>query len=87
MFYVYVIYSEKLRKRYIDRTDDLLSRIKQHNNGGSNFTSRGMPWKLIYYEAFLVKKDAIVEEKFLKTGKGREGLKFLLKNTAEELGL
>jgi len=40
---------------------------------------------LIYYEVFISKKDAVMEEKFLKTGRGRERLKFLLKNTVEEL--
>ena len=87
MFYVYVIYSKKLNKRYIGRTDNLRSRIKRHNSGNSDFTSRGIPWKLIYYEAFIIKKDAIMEESFLKTGKGRERLKFLLKNITEELKL
>ncbi len=87
MFYVYMIHSKKLNKRYIGRTDDLRSRIKQHNSRGGDFTSRGIPWKLIYYESFIIKKDAITEEKFLKTGKGRERLKFLLKNTTEELKL
>ena len=87
MFYVYIIHSKKLNKRYIGRTDDLRSRIKQHNSRGGDFTGRGIPWRLIYYESFIIKKDAIMEEKFLKTGKGRERLKFLLKNTAEELKL
>jgi putative endonuclease len=85
MYYVYIIHSKKLNKRYIGRTNDLRSRIKRHNNGGSDFTNRGMPWQLIYYEAFITKKDAMEEEAFLKTGKGRERLKFLLKNSMEEL--
>jgi len=42
-----------------------------------------MPWTLIYYEAFLSKKDARREELFLKTGKGRERLTYLLENILE----
>lgn len=81
MYYVYIVYSQKLGKKYIGSTDDIKRRIKQHNSGHNIFTSRGIPWKLIYYEAFLSKDDAINEERFLKTGKGRERLKYLLENT------
>ncbi len=78
MYYVYILHSEKLEKKYIGSTADLKLRMKEHNFGKSKFSSRGIPWKIIYYEAFLDKKDALREEKFLKTGKGRERLKFLL---------
>ncbi len=80
MYYVYIIYSSKLGKHYIGFTDDLKARIKKHNSGsGSIFTKKGIPWKLIYYEAFLRKENAQIEERFLKTGKGRERMKFILK--------
>ena len=80
MYYVYIIYSEKLHKRYIGRAEDLQERIRKHNSKHTGFTSDGAPWKLIFYQAFLDKKDSIDEEIFLKSGKGRERLKFLLKN-------
>jgi len=38
----------------------------------------------VYYQAFLNKKDAQTEEKFLKTGRGRERLKYLLQHYLEE---
>lgn len=81
MYYVYVLYSQKLKKRYIGLTEDLKRRFKEHNSGVSNFTNRGKPWDLLYYEAFGNKIDASEEEKFLKSGKGRERLHFLLENT------
>lgn len=77
MHYVYIIYSNKLNRKYIGSTIDLKERIRQHNLGKSNFTLKGIPWKLIYYEAFLSKKQAQKEELFLKSGKGRERLKYL----------
>jgi len=85
MYYVYIIFSKKLNKRYIGYCEDLIKRIHSHNKGENYFTSRGLPWKLIYYEAFNSKKDAVREELFLKTGKGRERLKYLLANTMTEL--
>ena len=51
--------------------------MKEHECGNADFTSRNGPWELLYYEAFLEKEHARLEEKFLKTGKGRERLKFL----------
>ena len=79
MYYVYILFSQKLNKRYIGSTSNLRNRVKEHNFGESKFSSSGIPWKLIYYEAFLNKKDAVREEKFLKTGKGRERIKYLFK--------
>lgn len=43
-----------------------------------------MPWILIYYEVFSRKEDAVREEKFLKSGKGRERIKWLLKSFFEK---
>lgn len=80
MYYVYIIYSEKIEKIYKGSTNDLIKRIKEHNNKKVKSTKNGNPWKLIYYEAFINKADALIEEKFLKTGRGRERLKLLLKN-------
>jgi putative endonuclease len=80
MYYVYIIYSKKLDKKYIGSTSNLRERIERHNEKRSKFTSKGCPWELIYYEAFKNKKDAVREETFLKTGKGRERIKNLFEN-------
>ena len=85
MYFVYILYSKKLKKRYIGSTKDIKLRIKEHNNSKVPFTSKGVPWKLIYLEVFTNKKDTLEEEKFLKTGKGRERLKILLKETIYKL--
>jgi len=42
------------------------------------------PIKLIYYEAYLNKKDATRREKFLKTTKGRRLLRQQLKEVLKE---
>lgn len=78
MFYVYIIKSEKLGVKYTGFTSNLKRRILEHKNHGDNFTSKADDWMLIYYQAFLNKSDALREEKFLKTGKGKERIKYLL---------
>jgi putative endonuclease len=85
MWYVYILHSKKLNKFYTGSTGNLKERLDLHNSQGSPYTSVGIPWVLVYYEAFLEKRDAIAEELFLKTGKGRERRSFLLKNLINKI--
>lgn len=85
MHYVYIIYSQKIKKFYIGKTDDLRERIIRHNSGRSVFTENGAPWTLAHYQAFAEKEDANREELFLKTGKGRERRNYLLKNFIDKI--
>ena len=70
MYYVYLLRSEKDDKLYIGFTSDLKNRIKQHNQGLSKSTKSRGPFKLVYYEAYLAKKDAKNREKMLKRFSG-----------------
>lgn len=81
MFFVYVLKSEKNGKLYKGFTKDLKRRMKEHSCCQPTFTKNNGPWKLVYYECFISENDAKEEEKFLKSGKGRERLKYLLKNS------
>ncbi len=80
MFYVYILKNIKDNKLYKGMTSDLKRRVKEHNFGKSTFTRHGGKWRLVYYEAFLSEADARREELFLKSGKGRERIKYLLQN-------
>ena len=84
MYYVYILQSSKNGKLYKGCTEDVKQRVQEHNRGETKSTRAGIPWKLIYYEGFLNKTDALREEKFLKSGKGRERIKYLLKRTFEK---
>jgi len=81
MYYVYILYSEAVNEFYRGFTSDLKKRFNQHNKKQVNSTKKGTPWKLIYYEAFTNKTDALREELFLKSGKGKERIKYLLRNS------
>lgn len=65
MYYVYVIYSEKLKKRYVGFTDNVEKRLYEHNHAKSKFTKSGIPWKLLYVEEFENKSDTRKRELFL----------------------
>jgi len=78
MYYVYVLKSKSNDKLYKGFTTDLKRRFKEHHSDKNTFACNNGPWKLVYYEAFTSEVKAKEEEKFLKTGKGRERLKYLL---------
>lgn len=81
MYFVYIIKSLKTGKLYKGYTQDLKNRIREHNSGTVASTKSGVSWRLIYYEVFLNKTDALREELFLKSGKGKERIKYLLEKT------
>ena len=81
MWYVYVLRSISNKKLYTGVTGDLKKRFRDHNSkNGGEYTSNNGPFELIFYEAFLDKKDAIEDELFFKSGYGREVLRGKLEN-------
>jgi putative endonuclease len=83
MYYVYIL---KLNNGnlYKGSTENLRRRIKEHKSGEVTSTKKYLPAEMIYYEAFFSKTDAIREELFMKTGRGKEVLKERLKHSIEK---
>lgn len=72
MYYVYVLKSRSTGTRYIGQTDNLQRRLYAHNAGYSRYTKARGPWDVVHVENYTSRREAIVREKFLKSGKGRE---------------
>ena len=71
MHYVYLIQSESASKqRYVGATADLKQRLTEHNAGKSSHTSKFTPWKLVTYLAFSGEQQAVLFERYLKSGSG-----------------
>ena len=66
-------------KLYTGSSGDLKNRIDEHIKGKSRSTRNFRPIKLIHYEAYLEKKDALRREKFLKTTEGKRLLRQQIK--------
>tara|TARA_B100000029_G_scaffold231820_1_gene229186 strand:- start:6309 stop:6560 length:252 start_codon:yes stop_codon:yes gene_type:complete len=67
-YFVYLIGNNKNKKliTYVGFTKNLKKRIDLHNAGrGAKFT-RGRVWKLIYFEKYKTKKEAIAREYYIK---------------------
>ncbi len=85
MYYVYALLSLKNKRLYIGYTSNLVRRLREHNTGqGGAYTKKNRPFRLVFYEAFLAKKDAEKQEKFYKTGYGKEVLKAKIKNSVNQ---
>lgn len=84
MYYVYVLQSTKDGKRYIGRSDDLRRRMTEHEGGKVASTKHRRPIKLIFYEAFSAREDAIRRERYFKTSKGKSTLDIMLRESIKK---
>ncbi|MBN2425373.1 MAG: GIY-YIG nuclease family protein [Calditrichaceae bacterium] len=75
MFFAYILQSEKDQKYYYGHSSDLDLRLKSHNQGKVRSTKYRRPFKLIYFESFSTKKEAIQRERFFKSKAGYAWLK------------
>jgi len=83
VFYVYVIINEK-DKIYIGYTSNLKKRLLRHNgllnSKKKSFTYKNKgPWKLVHFETFNTRSEATKREKELKSSRGRNFIRNLLK--------
>jgi putative endonuclease len=74
MFHVYVLRSGVTGRLYTGSTADIEDRLCRHNAGECKATRHGIPWTLVYTEAFLTRAEAVRRERYFKTGRGREEL-------------
>ncbi len=64
---------------YTGWTNDLPKRLKTHNAGkGARYTRGRLPVKLIYYETFATKKEAMQREAQIKKLSRKQKLSFIL---------
>jgi putative endonuclease len=77
-YFVYILESEIDGRLYKGQASDIDKRIKEHNSGKTKSTKGYKPWKLVYFEIFETRDEAVLREKYFKTGSGREYLKVKL---------
>jgi putative endonuclease len=71
-FFVYVLFSATLGRTYTGHTGNLVARLFRHNAGLERSTKGGVPWVLIYKDRCGSRSGAMIREKELKSGKGRD---------------
>ncbi|NCT76724.1 MAG: GIY-YIG nuclease family protein [Chitinophagaceae bacterium] len=70
MYYVYVLQSLKDHRYYIGFTTDVEARLRFHNAGLQGSTRDRIPFRLVLYESFATKEEALKREKQIKSWKG-----------------
>ncbi|HEX3071992.1 MAG TPA: GIY-YIG nuclease family protein [Ignavibacteriales bacterium] len=71
----YILKSLSDNSHYYGQTENLQKRVEEHNLGLSGYTKKHIPWKLIYYEEFSTRSEAMKREKFFKSIEGHKWLK------------
>ena len=81
MYFVYILYSNKLDRYYVGSTGNLEDRLKRHNSGRSTYTKPGIPWNLVYSKEYETRSEAYNEEQFIKSQKSRIYIERLIENS------
>jgi len=67
--YVYILENHEGRQ-YVGSTKDVRKRLEKHKNGEVPHTSKYRPWILKFACSFPTKEQALIFEKYLKSGSG-----------------
>ncbi len=77
MYKAYALYSQKFNKHYYGYSANFEARLLSHNELGKDWTSRYRPWIVIHIKEFATKQEAMLYEKWMKSGAGRAFIKSL----------
>jgi len=80
MYYAYILLLAN-KQLYAGSTSDLRRRQQEHQQGHVQSTRHKRPVKLIFYEAFAAKADAVRRELYFKTSKGKSTLQLMLRES------
>jgi putative endonuclease len=78
-FTAYVLQSTRTGRLYTGSTSDFERRFAEHNANESFSTKNQGPWELVHREEFESNAEAVRRERELKTGKGRDFIRQILR--------
>jgi putative endonuclease len=77
-YFIYILESLTDGTYYVGSTSNLSDRIERHNQGRSRYTKAKRPWKLVYYEEFRDRNQAMKREQ-KKRRKDRDYIESLVR--------
>ncbi|WP_363319861.1 GIY-YIG nuclease family protein [Flavobacterium sp.] len=82
MFFVYILFLEKLNGYYVGITDEVQRRLSEHNTMvyQGSFTSKGIPWELRFSYECESSAQAYRLELFIKKMKSRKFIERLIED-------
>ncbi|MFH1854973.1 MAG: GIY-YIG nuclease family protein [bacterium] len=78
MYYTYILKSKIDGSYYIGSTSCLRERVERHNCKHAGYTAKKAPYKLVHFEKFLTRSQAVSREKKIKSYKGGEAFRKLI---------
>ena len=78
-YYVYILQSLKDSKYYIGETPNVQKRLLFHNSGYQRSTKSRIPFRLVMFEEYPNRIEALKREKQIKSWKGGRAFKLLIK--------
>ena len=82
-YFLYILYSKRIDKYYIGRSENPQQRLISHNNYPKGWTKRGIPWRLVFTKEFPDKKSADFWERFIKVQKSKQLIEKIINNEFE----
>ncbi len=70
-YYIYILYSETLDRYYTGSCANIDVRLIRHNAGATKSTKNGRPWKVLYFEKYATRTEAVQRERYIKKQKSR----------------
>src|ERR1041385_4333398 len=77
LYYFYILQSQVNNSFYKGSTDDLSRRLVEHNEGKSTYTSKYLPWDLVWYGIKPNRSEAIALEQKLKNLSVKKTIEFI----------
>ncbi len=79
-YFLYILHSNKIDRYYIGISQNPEIRLEYHNKGKKGWTTRGVPWHLMFKKQFNTKAEAVDWERWLKKQKDRSLIERILRN-------
>ena len=82
IYFIYILYSEKLNRFYVGTTDNVARRVEEHNNAlySGAFTVNGIPWILKLSFECQSSEKAYKIERFIKKMKSKVFIEKIIAN-------
>jgi len=75
MYYAYVLKNLRFDFYYKGHCQNIEERLGQHNSGMTSSIKKYTPFKVVYFEEFESREEAVKREKYFKSAAGRRFLK------------
>jgi putative endonuclease len=79
-FFIYILQSMKDFSFYVGQCDDLDWKVSKHNEGMSTYTATKRPRRLVYFEMYNSRSEALKREKQIKKMKSKVYIQNLIQN-------